>query len=201
MDTKFQTSFIPKKNLEQAVSRPGTGKISVFLVISIVIFILTLAVAGGVFAYKKSLIADIADMNRRLVEAKNSFEPESVEKWDVFGKRLKASKKLIDAHTTLSSVFDLLENKTLGTVKFKGFSYDMSDSGTITISMSGEAKNFSSIALQSDIFGQEKFIKTPVFSELNPDKSGNIVFKFTTTLDPELVSYRKNVTSKSPPEN
>ena len=200
MDTKFQTSFIPKKNLEQSSGgNSHSESVSVFLVVSIVIFIVALASAGGVFAYKKVLIKTIAEMNRNLVEAKNSFEPESVEKWDTFGKRLKVAKKLIDGHTTLSSVFEMLENKTLGTVKFKNFSYEMSDAGVITIAMAGEAKNFSSIALQSDIFGQEKYIKTPVFSELNPDKSGNIVFKFSTTLDPDLVSYRKNVNAKVTP--
>ncbi|MDO8482959.1 MAG: hypothetical protein Q7S86_04040 [bacterium] len=201
MDTKFQTSFIPKKALNETTGRSRPESVSVFLIIGVIIFILGLAASGGVFAYKKILVKSIADMNGRLAQAKNSFEPESIEKWNRLNKRIEASKKLLTSHTVVSTVFDLLENATLATVKFNSFNYDLRDSGISSISLAGEAKNFSSVALQSDIFGQEKYIKTPVFSDLNPDQNGNIVFKFNASLDPNLVSYKKNLSAQTVSEN
>jgi len=201
MDTKFQTSFIPKKSLNEATSHSRPESVGVFLIIGIIIFILGLAAAGGVFAYKKILIKSIAEMNSRLAQAKNSFEPESIESWNRLNKRIEAAKKLLVAHTVVSPVFELLENDTLATVKFTSFAYDSRDNGTSFISLAGEAKNFSSIALQSDILGQEKYIKNPVFSDLNPDQSGNIVFKFSGSLDPNLISYKKNLSSLEVSEN
>ena len=193
MDTKFQTSFIPKKALNETTSHARPESVGVFLIIGVIIFILALAAAAGVFAYKKILIGSIAAMNSRLAQAKNSFEPESIETWNRLNKRIEAAKKLLTTHTVVSPIFELLENDTLATVRFNSFTYDLRDNGTSLIALAGEAKNFSSIALQSDIFGQEKHIKNPVFSDLNPDQSGNIVFKFGSSLDPNLVSYKKNL--------
>lgn len=201
MDTKFQTSFIPKKALNETTNRSRPESVSVFLIIGVIIFILGLAASGGVFAYKKILIGSIAAMNSRLVEAKNSFEPESIENWNRLNRRIEAAKKLLISHTAVSPVFELLENGTLATIKFNSFSYDLRDNGTSVISLAGEARNFSSIALQSDIFGQEKHIKSPVFSDLNPDQNGNIVFKFNSSLDPNLVSYKRNLSVSGASEN
>ena len=197
MDTKFQTSFIPKKALNETTGRPRPESVSIFFIIGVILFILALAAAGGVFGYKKILIKSITDMNSRLAQAKNAFEPEFINTANSLNKRIEASKKLLNAHTVTSSIFDLLENDTLASVKFDTFSYALSDNGVNTLALAGQAKNFSSIALQSDIFGQEKSIKNPVFSDLNPDQSGNIVFKFNASLDPSLVSYRKNLTTGS----
>ncbi len=195
MDTKFQTSFIPKKTIAQGLTRPRPEAVSVALLVAIIIFILTLGAAGGVFAYKKVLIGRINDMNKRLAEAKNSFEPDFIEQLNKLNKRILSANKILAAHTTVSPIFDLLENATLATVKFNSFAYDLKDNGAGSLSLTGEAKNFSSIALQSDIFGQEKYIKNPVFSDLNPDSSGNIVFKFSSNIDPTLVSYKNNLKS------
>lgn len=195
MDTKFQTSFIPKKALAEATSRPRSESVSIFLIISVIIFILTLAVAGGLFAYKRVLIGNIEEMNRRLAEAKNSFEPESIEQWNRLNKRIEAAKKLLVAHTVVSPIFELLENSTLATVRFDSFLYDLKDNGTSYLTLTGRATQYTSVALQSDIFSQDRYIKNPVFSDLNPDQNGNIVFKFSATVDPALVSYQKNLIS------
>jgi hypothetical protein len=193
MDTKFQTSFIPKKTAPASAGRPISGSVSPFMLGAIIIFVLTLAASGAVFAYRRILISSIGDMDRRLVEAKNSFEPDFINKVDRLNKRIEAAKKLIVAHKVVSPIFEVLENNTLATVRFNDFSYNLKDGGESSISLSGEAKNFSSVALQSDIFGKEKYIKSPAFSDLNPDSSGNIVFKFNASIDPALTSYQKNI--------
>lgn len=191
MDTKFQTSFIPKKALAESAGRPETQSVSVFLIIAIVIFIVSVASAGGVFIYKKILIGQIADMSARLVQAKNSFEPSFIDKANTLNKRIDGGKQLLSTHTAVSPVFDLLENDILATVKFETFSYEFKDGGQISLALTGQAKDFSSIAIQSDILGQDKFLKNPVFSDLNPDQSGNVVFKLNLSLDPSLVSYKR----------
>ena len=194
MDTKFQTSFIPKKAVMDT-GRPRAASVSVFLIIAIILFIVSFAAAGGVFIYKKILIGQINDMNARLVEAKNSFEPTLIDTANALNSRIEGAKKLLAVHSAVSPVFDFLENDALSTVKFDSFSYQSKDGMAPILSLSGQAKDFTSVALQSDIFGQEKFIKNPVFSDLNPDTSGNVVFKFNASLDPSLVSYQSLVGS------
>lgn len=193
MDTKFQTSFIPKKTVGPGLTGGRPESVSVALLVSIIIFMLSLAAAGGVFFYKRVLIRNIDKMNGQLVQAKNSFDPESIEKWSRFDKRIDAAAKILASHSVVSPIFDLLQNDTLATVKFNNFSLDLKDNGSASVSMTGEAKSFSSVANQSDIINREKFIKNPVFSDLNPNQSGNVVFKFNGSLDPALISYKNNL--------
>lgn len=193
MDTKFQTSFIPKKAIKPEVTRARSESVSVFMLIAIILFILSLAVAGGVFAYKKVLIGRIDKMNIQLSQAKNSFEPESIKKWGRLSQRIESTRKVLASHTVVSPVFSLLENATLASVKFDSFSYELKDNGVSSLFMTGKANTFGSVALQSDVFGQEPFIKNPVFSDLNPDQNGAILFKFNSTLDGALVSYKNNM--------
>jgi hypothetical protein len=201
MDTKFQTSFIPKKAIISGTNRGQSKPVNILLVIAVMIFLLALSLAGGVFGYKKMLISRINGMNSDLSRAKNSFEPESIKKWNRLDQRIDSATKILSAHTAVSPIFDFLENDTLATVKFENFSYSLRDNGESSLTMTGRAKNFGSVALQSDIFGQEKYIKNPVFSNLNPDQTGDIVFNFTSTLDPALVSYKNKQLSSLPPSN
>lgn len=193
MDGKLQTSFIPKKPITETTvfRRPQT--VSIFTLISIIIFIISLASAAGVFLYQRYLVGQIADMNSRLAKAKNAFEPSFVTTVTNLSNRIAAAKKILDAHTVVSPLFDLLAGETLQNVRFDNFSYQLSDAGASTISMSGQAKSFNAVALQSDVFGQDKRLKNPVFSDLNLDQSGNVIFKFTATVDASYLSYRKNL--------
>lgn len=187
MDTKFQTSFIPKKTLTDS-SRHGSS-MSIFLIVAIIVFILTLSMAAGVFAFRKILVSRIDIVDKELVKAKNFFEPSVINKTTVLSRRIEASKQLLAAHTAVSPIFEFLENQTLATIRFDSFNYDVKDGAGATLRLGGQGKYFSSVALQSDIFGQEKSFKNPVFSDLNPDQSGNIVFKFSATVDPKFTSY------------
>ncbi len=162
------------------------------------IFLLSLAMAGGVFAYKKVIIGHINDMDALLVKAKNAFEPSSLNNLSKLNKRIEAAKKVVATHSVVSPLFDLMENDTLATIKFDSFTYTLKDDGSNSISVNGQAKNFSSIALQSDIFGQDTHIKGPAFSDLNPDASGNIGFKFNASIDPSLLSYKNAYLTATP---
>lgn len=166
------------------------------MLVAIIIFILTLSVAGGVFLYKKSLINKIKIIDTNLVKAKNSFDVELIERIKTLNRRIESSKKLLDAHTAVSPVFDLLENETLATIRFDSFTYELKDDGVPSIRLSGQGKYFTSVALQSDIFGNDKAFKNPIFSDLNPDLIGNIVFKFSANIDPKVVSYKNVFTPK-----
>ena len=57
-ETKFQTSFIPKKPLMQEGTGSKTG-MSIFLLISILIFLASIGIAGYVFLENKFLAQQI----------------------------------------------------------------------------------------------------------------------------------------------
>ncbi len=59
----------------------------------------------------------------------------------------------------------------------------------MNVKISGQAKNYNAIAAQSDILGGNKYMKNPVFSNLNLDTSGNVSFDLFFSVDPTFVKY------------
>lgn len=189
MDPKFQPSFIPKQSL--GLPRPGApaAPLSIFVTISIVIFLIAAVLAAGVFLWSKLVEKDIGAINGELAKAREAFNPALVGELERLDGRIESAKKILDSHIAVSALFALLEKATLVDVSFGDFSFDAGNGKEVKVTMKGQAKNFASVALQSDAFTAEKFIKNPIFSDLNLDDSGNVLFTFTATLDPALTTY------------
>ena len=56
--------------------------------------------------------------------------------------------------------------------------------------MSGQARNYAYVALQSDVLGKNKYIPQHIFSDLNLDGSGNVTFNLFAVISPTLLSYK-----------
>lgn len=181
------TSFIPKKPLENKVESSGR-QTSIFLVASVFIFIVSLVATGSVYFYKSLLNKRIENMSVSLEKAKAAFEPALILELKRLNSRIDASSSITAKHMAASQVFELLEGLTLQSIRYKKFGYSTTNE-KITVSVSGEAKNYSSVALQSSILGKSPYIKDPIFSNLSLDNKGNVNFDLTAYVDPSLVSY------------
>ncbi|MEK7187122.1 MAG: hypothetical protein AAB690_02395, partial [Patescibacteria group bacterium] len=98
--------------------------------------------------------------------------------------------------------FDFLESSTLKSVRFTDFSYGTSPAG-VELVMKGQARSYAAVALQSDLFTKSSHFKNPVFSDLGLDESGNIIFTFRAIVNPNLISYQKQIeglTISAPPK-
>lgn len=199
MVIQLRTSF-PRRETPSATAQGArvVGEMSPFAIIAIVVFVTTAALAVGVFFYHGFLIRDILAKDEQLVGARKSFEPEFVETATRLDARIKAASQTLSLHTAFSLLFALLEKRTLETVRFKGFSLESKGEREFSISLSGEAKSFNAVALQSDVFGGEKKFLNPVFSNFTLSDRGNVFFQFTTTLDPVLVAYRELLPDYAP---
>lgn len=195
MVTQFQTSFVPKKAPVMMPPMPGLGGRSVhFLAIAAIIFFCaTAALAAAAFFYQSHLVRSIEKMDAALAAAKKSFEPEFIEAASRLGARIDGARELLHRHRALSPLFDILEKKTLENVRFRNFDFTAENEQSIELSMTGEARSFNAVALQSDVFGAERAFKDPVFSNFTLNESGDVVFNFTAVIDQELLRYRETV--------
>lgn len=195
MVIQLQTSYIPKKASVIGSGQPVVGRthVNVLAIIAFVIFFIAVGLSATVFFYKSSLIRLIASMDAELAAAKKSFEPAFIEEASRLNTRIDGAQELLGNHRALSPLFDILEKKTLESMRFKDFNFTSVSSQSATLSMTGQAKSFNSVALQSDVFGSEKAFKDPVFSNFNLDNQGDVIFNFKTTIDPGLLRYRETV--------
>lgn len=198
MEQNFQTSFIPKKPIlkESTVySRP----VSIFLILSIFILFAMLIATGGLYFYKGILVKKIVDMDNTLNLAKNRFEPSKITELQTFDKRLVSSSEILSKHITIIPVFSALEQITMKSVRFTKIDYNLGteNNSAISIKMSGIAIGYRSIALQSDLFAENKNLIDPIFSNLTLDNSGNVIFDLDFSVDPDFINYQKTLMTQS----
>jgi len=195
VDNNFQTSFIPKKPLaEDRV--PVVAHTSVFSFIATLIFFGALAAAVGMYFYKANLVKSISVMSAELDTARNSFEPSLITQLQTLDRRITDSKILLNNHIVVSPIFSALEINTLKSVQFTKFSYATpSDlSAPVVVHMSGRARDYSSIALQSDQLATNKNIHNSIFSNLALDeKTGMVAFDLTFSVDADLVRFTNHL--------
>lgn len=198
MDKEFQTSFIPKKTVIEGPKkvRSGGGVVNLF---SFIIFIASILSVGGAYLYRESVKTDITEFKKSLAIAKNQFEPSLITKLQILDKRLNAATTILDQHVAVSPIFELLQDSTLPTVRYSDFTYDIdSTTNLVNVEMKGEAKGYNFIALQADLFNENKFIKNPIFSDLVLDQNGNVDFNLTFSVDKSLVSYESFLDREEP---
>lgn len=198
MDKEFQTSFIPKKTVIEGPKKvkSGGGVVNLF---SFIIFIASLLSVGGAYLYRESVKSDITEFKKSLAIAKNQFEPSLITKLQILDKRLNAATTILDQHVAVSPIFELLQDSTLPTVRYSDFTYDIdATTNLVNVEMKGEAKGYNFIALQADLFNENKFIKNPIFSDLVLDQNGNVDFNLTFSVDKSLVSYESFLDREEP---
>lgn len=198
MEPNFQTSFIPKKPIIKdrvVVARP----VGIFFIASLFILFTVFLATGGLYFYKGIVTKQIADMQNNLNLAENRFEPSKITELQVLDKRLNASSEILTQHISITPIFNTLEQITMKTVRYTKFSYDLGTdkNSTVNVKMSGLATGYRSVALQADLFAQDKNLINPVFSNLTLDNSGNVLFDLDFSVDPSFVNYKQTLLTQS----
>lgn len=190
------TTFIPKKPL---ITKPPERKpIGIVLAISVIAFVLSLLGLLGAYGYSSILKNQVGELTKDLKKTENAFNPRTLRELERADNRITTTEKLLANHITVLPLFDFFSENTLRTVRFKNFSYTYSpDTKKVELRMSGEARDYESIALQSDVFSASGKLIEFFFSDLNLDGAGRVIFTFTATVDPLLVSYAESIKQQS----
>jgi hypothetical protein len=199
MESRFQTSFIPKKPIEPVSSEISSDRqpLGLFFSAAVFITIMTLLAAGGVFAYSQILGKEITNKQQSLQSSEKEFDPSLVTQLERLDDRIQSAGTLLSNHIGFSTFFTLLQNDTLKTIQYTNFQYTYAGPNKVSVTLSGVAQDYASVARQSEIFSDATYthgyIQSPIFSDLNIDQSGNVVFSLTALISPDLISYKKNL--------
>ncbi len=192
METKFQTSFIPKQPVTAEAPHHASAS-SLFFLLSFIAFMASVAAAGGVFIYAQVVNKSIQAGTNQLTLNKNAFDPNTISELTRLNDRINAAETLLKKHKSVSTLFLVLANSTLRNVRFNDFSYAGTDD-KISLTMKGQATSYETVALQSKEFTNpdlKNVFRSPLFGDLTLDNQGNVSFTFSTNIDPLLVDYYK----------
>lgn len=191
MESTVQPSFIPKKPIGQPNQRPP-HHVSLFSLITSVIFVTVLIIAAIVFGVKYYEQSQLSKKQEILKSQISKFEPALINDLSDLDARLNASKTLLSQHLSVPAVFTAIGNATIRDVRFASFTYSSSYDQSPTISMNGQAKSFAAVALQVKEFQKSenlKYLTNVIISNPNLDANGNVAFSLTATVDPTYLSY------------
>lgn len=200
MENRLQTSFMPKRPVVgggmEALRQKSPPNF--LLIVGVVVFIIALAAFGGLYWYKSSITASNEVKKQQIQEAIKNFEPELTKQLTVLKTRIDSGNQLLSNHIAFSSVLGLLESITTKTVRYTEMTFGISNDATsreqkMNIAMKGEAQNYAAVAFQSDLFAKNENIRNSIFSDLNLNDKGNVVFNVSADIIPTSVLYKKTL--------
>lgn len=195
MDPRFQTSFIPKKPIVSTTSSRSSSTVNLLTLVSTIIFVTTLALSGAAFFYKGIVAKQIESDKQTLERARGSFDPELIEQITRLDTRIETARTLLASHISVNPLFDFISTITLPSVRFRDFDYSYLSPEKISISMTGQARNYASVALQSDVLNAQKNLKEVTIGDMSLSGAGDISFSVSATVDPKVLLYSATLTT------
>ena len=187
----METSFIPKKNY--AKKNTKNNYVGLSLSISAFIFVIAIASSAGVFFYKGFLNSEIENKKIILEKEKGNLDLALIQKLSLFDKRSKVATEILNKHISLAHLFNFLEENTLKEIMFNRLDFEATPKEGYLLELEGKANSYEAVAVQSDVFGSNKDIIDPIFSDLGINSFGDIVFSVSMKIDPKLISYKDNI--------
>jgi hypothetical protein len=203
METKFQTSFIPKKNAGNsslgAARQVSHHTTSVYMVIAVVVFVASLAGIGGAYAWTAYLNANLDGYKNDLAAREKQFDVDTIQTLKQENVRIDLAKQVLSKHLALSQIFAIVGKLTIASVRFLSMdvSVPANASDGVKVTLSGYGSNLASVAFQSDVLGNleqynlRKVVKNPIMSNPSLDPKGTVSFSLTAVIDAGNLLYEQ----------
>ena len=192
MAKSFETSFIPQQPNINVGDARRREVINFPLVLSLVIFFVTLAVAGGVHFYREQVVARVHAHELALEEAEKLLNIDEIEQYKRIETRLSIAKSLLADHNVFTGILNHLEESTAKNVGLTSLSYTREKEGVV-LTLAGQAPSYEATYFQSDVWRSMKPLVTNVTISgvtLSED-TGVVSFRARITLSQELLKYSR----------
>lgn len=181
------TSFVPKQPVSSGMRKQKSG-LNLLLIGSSALLGIATLVCAGIFGYELYLKGARDAKQAELAAAQRAVDIDTVEGFIRLRDRLSATESILNQHVELSEFFDVLEARTLQTVRFSNLIVSVSGDRSAEIEVEGVARSFNALAAQSASIAAEKRIKRAIFSGITVNDNGTVAFSLTATLDPRIIT-------------
>ena len=198
MEPQFQTSFIPKQHLAKQLGTSSPRRRLYFggigTLIASTIFFLTLIGAGVLFVLEATAQRRLEEALATLRKNQQLFEVDALSELIRLHDRYQVASELLTQHIAPSLLFKPLAERTLPTVQYTSFSFE-TDGSTVTLTMDARARDFASVALQSEAFaprvGGPTLFYNPLVSNVKENPDGSVSFTLMVQMDRAAIAYRE----------
>jgi hypothetical protein len=190
MESPIRTSFIPR--VDTGVARVSPFR-SILNTLTVLLFVAVLLGAAGSVGYQWLLTKTVEAKRQELNDTYESFQPSTIRELKRWDARLTSVGGLLDNHIAPSAVFNALERATLSSVSLEDFTYNR-DGEDITVTFSGEARSFSSVALQSQSYAETGLFTRLIISNLGISR-GIVSFDVEADIEKAKIAYQPLTTA------
>lgn len=190
METRFETSFIPQQPLLRVEgSQRRKEPVSLALLLSLVIFFSTLAVAGGVYFFRQDADRKLTAAKLELDEREKNINIEEINALKLLSTRFEVAQRVLGEHVAFSAALDLLERSTSVNIGYSSLEFGSTNQGR-NIRLLGEAPSYMSVYVQTQDLRTLPFVKDVTVSAIALSEADGIVkFTMSILLDRDLTEY------------
>lgn len=193
MTNQFETAFVPQQPLlrVEAGQRPRVP-LDLALIVSLIVFFVTLAVAGGAFFYKQQVDKQVISRGEDLKAAEALFDTGKISTYKELQVKLTTAKTLVDSHTIFSLIFDLIETKAATNIGLTSLTFGQEgNSGDVSLLLTGQAPSYEAVYFQMQKWRESKpVIKSVDMTSLSLEEASGIVsFSVKIALDAKTIGY------------
>jgi hypothetical protein len=218
MEPKFQTSFIPKKQVASVGGLTGNSMgsgpaqqkakanlTSAYMAVAVILFVVSIGAVGGAYFWKSYLKTANETYKSDLAKMEEKFDIKLIEKLKAKNIQIDTGKRLVNNHVALSSVFEIIQKMTVSDVRFNSMDIKGTPENTskYTMSLKGVGRNLATVAFQAQVFsdlasfGLDKLVKNPMISSPALEPSGAVSFGISADIERGIVSYKNLVSGNN----
>ncbi len=199
MENQFETSFIPQQPILKVEGASRSGEpMNLALVLALIIFFVTIAVAVGVYLYRAQIEKRVYEKSQILQAAEKDFDIDQITVYKHIDSRLSLAKKLVDEHMISSAIFDILESSVAQNIGLTSLAFTK-DIGGDSISLTGEAPSYAAVYFQLESWrAMHAKIKNVEISGMTLNERSSIVtFSVKLTIAPEYLQSLPVIEARS----
>ena len=199
METKFQTSFIPRKSVTPTTSSSAEHRpASILLMIGVFAFVISVLAAGGSYGWQVYLQSDQQKYSQSLELLKKDFNIDLIVQLKQTATKIVLASQLLDKHVAISQVFGLISKLTASNIRFTSLDLQAPADRNkgININMSGYAPSYEALAFQSDKLGHledldlRNIIISPTITNPAQNQNSTVSFQLSANINPTNMLYK-----------
>lgn len=180
-----EPSLIPNSS-QQYASRPRESA-GIFMVAGVLIFILSISALVGLIFYRQYLNNQKDALAGEIKEQEKEFNQSDIQEWARTAEAIDLAKQILANHRYVSNAFSFIQKNTLPDVRYSKFSFDAENKKII---LGAEAKNYTAMAQQRQIFISNPAIVSAAAGDFNLDKAGRVLFSVELIFNPTLLALQ-----------
>lgn len=171
------SSFIPRQNQSAVPTRIRRRRtFSIFSFISTTLLLGSLILSGGAYLYKTQVESQLDKAKNDLSAQTGLFDDGAIKNVQIFDRKIRAAKHLLQNHIAPSKIFTALEVTTMDRIQYVGLDFTYDPGFEAEINVIGGTEEFKTVALQALSFGNETLdkkglFKNALFSEIGTSET------------------------------